>query len=88
MQKLIDTTGTLDGVPATKVWVKVLKDKFIGSVGFVDVPAGKTAVINMKLSDGNYLAYSPSCSKDGSKFAGIYAHTFYDWTMIFREPQS
>jgi len=84
VQKLIDTTGTLDGVPATKVWVKVLKDKFIGSVGFVDVSPGKTAVINMNLSDGNYLAYSPSCSKDGSKFAGIYARAFYDWTMIFR----
>ena len=42
----------------------------------------------MKLSDGNYLAYSPSCSRDGSKFAGIYAHAFYDWTMIFKRPQS
>ena len=75
--------GVLQDVPATNVWVKIVKNKWIGASGFVQVPAGgeETAVLG-NLSDGNFLAGKPSFSPDGTKITGISGLAYFDTTAL------
>jgi len=79
------STGALLNVPAGYVWVKVVKNKWIGGSGFVQVPAGGTVLADLgKLSDGNFLAAAPSFSPDGTRIAAISGLAYYD-TSVFIE---
>ena len=79
MKEMIDEEKGLENVPATKVWIKAVVDRFTGSVVYATVPAVEGGVrVDLTLTDGNYLAYSSTSSPDGTKIAGISGHAFYD----------
>jgi Tol biopolymer transport system component len=80
------STGALLNVPAAYVWVKVVKNKWIGGSGFVQVPAGGTILADLgKLSDGNFLAAAPSFSPDGTRIAAISGLAYYDTAAFYSD---
>lgn len=80
------SAGSLQNVPATYVWVKVVKNKWIGGSGFVQVPAGGTVLADLgKLSDGNFLATQPCFSPDGTRLAGISSLAYYNTDAFYSD---
>jgi Tol biopolymer transport system component len=77
-------TGALLNVPATYVWVKVVKNKWIGGSGFVQVPAGGSELADLgKLSDGNFLDTQPCFSPDGTRITGISSLAYYNTAAFY-----
>ena len=70
--------GQFKDVPAENIWVKVVKNRWIGGLDFVDVPAGGIMGAHIKLTDGNFLAGQPSWSADDSRIAGRSGLAYYD----------
>jgi len=68
----------ISNVPATSIWAKAVSGRWIGGLTSVNVPRGGTATASMRLTDGNFSAYQPAWSPDGSKIAGVSEYSFYD----------
>ena len=75
-----EKAGGLINVPATIVWVKIVKNKWIGCIDYeVRVPAGGSVLAEPgNLSSGNVMATQPSWSSDGTRIAGVSGLAYYD----------
>ncbi len=70
--------GKFTDVPAGNIWIKIVKNKWIGGLDFVEVPPGGVVGAEIKYTDGNFLAGQPSWSSDGTKIAGVSGYAYYD----------